>query len=171
MSLLDGESSSPGERIRRMIPALCVLLGLVLMALPLPLAWGVMPHIALLMVVIWASLQPRLMPAWAALLLGLVADLVTGLPFGVNGLIFVLAVIAVRLGEARVERHSLLLDWLFVSLLILASQLLLFELLAFAGREAALAPLVVQALVTMLAYPPVAALAARIQRKLIDFGG
>jgi rod shape-determining protein MreD len=168
MKLLPDDEDVPGERIRRLMPSITVALATLLMALPIPLAWGAVPHVALLLVIIWASLQPRLMPTWGALLLGLFADLVSGLPFGLSALLFTGAVIAVRLGEARVEGHSLVMDWGFAAILVLAAHLVIWQLLGFVGSAAPLMPLVTQALVTVLAYPLVATLAARIQRKLIE---
>ncbi len=168
MSFLVDTDDPPGERLRRLLPSLSVLAATLLMALPMPLAWGVMPHVALLLVLIWASLQPRLMPTWGAFLLGLFFDLVSGLPYGLTAFLFSAAVIGVRLAEARVERHSLFLDWLFAGVLVLLVQLLTWQLMAFTGQPVPLLPLLVQALLTLAAYPLVVRLAARMQRKLIE---
>jgi rod shape-determining protein MreD len=137
------------------------------MCLPLPLAWGVMPHLLLLLTIIWASLQPRLMPSWAGFLIGLVFDALAGLPLGLTALLLGAAVVAVRLGEARVEGHSLAVDWLFTALLVTLAHLLSWQLLGFIGQPAPLPPLLLQALTTILAYPLVARFAARVQRRLI----
>ena len=155
-----------GEVVRRMVPAGTVFLSLLLMALPLPLAWGVMPHVALLFVMLWASIQPRLMPAWGAFLLGLFADLLFGGPVGIWALLFAATVVAVRLIEASTERHSLMFDWVLAGLVALCAHLLAWQLLRFLGASAPVAPFFVQAGLTTLAYPPVAALAARIQLRL-----
>jgi rod shape-determining protein MreD len=160
-----------GELLRRLVPSFTVLLGLLLMALPLPLAWGVMPHLALLLVVLWASIQPRLMPVWAAFLLGLAADLLFGAPIGIWALLFPAAVAAVRLAESRVEGHSLALDWAFASLIAGVALLLAWQALHFLGSSPPLLPFLVQALLTLLAYPPVAAFAARVQRRLVAIDG
>ena len=170
MSLFDEDDGIPSDWLRRAIPALTVIAGMVLMALPLPLAWGAMPNFALLLVIIWASLQPRLMPTWGALLLGLLADMAIGLPFGIHALLFPAAVIAVRLGESRVEGHSLFIDWLFTGLLVLAIHMLTWQLLGFTGSAAPLPPFLAQAAITILAYPLAATVAARIQRRVIQTG-
>jgi rod shape-determining protein MreD len=155
-----------GETVRRLVPAGTVFLSLLLMALPLPLAWGVMPHVALLFVALWASIQPRLMPAWAAFLLGLFADLLFGGPIGIWAFLFAATVVGVRLIEASTERHTLLFDWVLAGLLALLAHLLAWQLLGFMGSSAPLTPFLAQAALTTLAYPPVAALAARIQLRL-----
>jgi rod shape-determining protein MreD len=148
------------------VPAGTVFLALLLMALPLPLAWGVMPHVALLFVMLWASIQPRLMPAWGAFLLGLFADLLFGGPIGIWALLFAATVVAVRLVEASSEGHTLVFDWVLAGLLAVAAHLLAWQLLGFLGSSAPVTPFLAQAALTTLAYPPVAALAARIQLRL-----
>lgn len=171
MSSFAPERPGAGEIARRLVPAGTVLLALLAMALPLPLAWGVMPHLALLFLLIWASIQPRLMPVWAGFLLGLFADLLFGGRIGVWGLIFPLAIGAVQIAESRMEAHSLAIDWLFAAVLVLAAQLLAWQLNAFLGSPAPLVPFLTQGLVTLVAYPLVAAWAARIQRRLAISGG
>jgi len=170
MSLFDEDDGIPADRVRRAMPAFTVVVGILLMALPVPLAWGAMPNLALLLVIIWSSLQPRLMPAWGAFLLGLFADLASGLPFGLCAVLFPAAAIAVRLADARVEGHSLLIDWVFTGILVIAVHALIWQLLGFTGSAAPPGPLLAQAAITILAYPMVAAVAARIQRRIIDPG-
>ena len=155
-----------GETLRRLVPAGIVFLSLLLMALPLPLAWGVMPNIALLFVLLWASIQPRLMPAWGAFLLGLFADLLFGGPIGIWALLFAVSVVAVRLVEASTEGHTLAFDWVFAALLATVAHLLAWQLLGFLGFAAPLMPFLAQAALTALAYPAVAAMAARLQLRL-----
>jgi rod shape-determining protein MreD len=155
-----------GETARRLVPAGTVFLSLLLMALPLPLAWGVMPHVALLFVMLWASIQPRLMPAWGAFLLGLFADLLFGAPIGVWALLFAATVVGVRLIEASAEGHTLAFDWVLAGLIATAAHLLAWQFLRFLGSSPPMLPFVAQAALTTIAYPPVAALAARIQLRL-----
>lgn len=160
-------SQSADERVRRLVPAVTTILAALVMCLPLPLAWGVMPHFVLLLTIMWASLQPRLMPSWAAFLIGFFLDALAGLPLGLNALLLSAAVVAVRLAEARVEGHSLFIDWLFTAILVVTAQVLTWQLLGFIGQPAPIAPLLVQAIATILAYPMIALWAARIQRRLI----
>ncbi len=170
MSNFHFEDDLTGEGFRRFVPAGTIILSLLLMTLPLPLAWGLMPQFALLFVIIWASIQPRLIPAWAAFLLGLLADFLFGLPMGVWAVLFPAAVIAVRLAETRVEGHNLVVDWAFAAILLIVAQLLAWQIMGFVGRAPALLPMLAQAAISILAYPVVASIAARIQRRLIDVG-
>ncbi len=167
-----GRSDTPARiAIRHLVPACSVLAATVLMMAPLPLAWGVMPDFALLLLIVWARIQPRLLPPWAALLLGLFADATLGLPFGVLATLYPLVVVLARLGEARLESHDLLIDWGFAAMLLFLGYLLAFELLGFAGRAPALAPMLAQAGLSALAYPLVTAVAARLQRWLVGAEG
>lgn len=157
------------ERLCRTFPAVSVCAAMLLMALPVPLALGAMPNLALLFTIIWASLQPRLMPVWLAFLLGLMFDLVAGQPLGHSALLFAAAVTAVQFADRRLERHRLALDWLFAAVLILAAAVLSWRICAFVGRPAALGPLLLQAATTILAYPPAFAVAARVQRRILEW--
>lgn len=154
---------------RRLLPAATVALSSVLMTLPLPLGWAVMPNFALLLVLIWASVQPRLLPVWAAFLLGLWHDLLSHLPVGVFALIFPLSVLAVRQIEARVETRSVMVDWVLAALLVLAGYGLASQLLPVAGVPAPLLPLAAQALLTVLAFPLALAIAAFLHRRLVEY--
>ncbi len=171
MTYLVRNSEGAGETVRRMVPGFIVFIAELLMTLPVPLAWGVMPNFALLFVILFASIQPRLMPIWAAFLLGLFADLLWGGPLGLWTFIFSAAVAAVRLAETRVEGHSLAIDWGFAALLLLAAYLLCWRFLIFTGYDAPLVPLLAQAAITAVGYPLAALLAGRIQRRLIDVQG
>lgn len=164
----DGDGA--GDGLRRFVPAATIILSLLLMTLPLPLAWGVMPQLALLFLIIWSSIQPRLIPAWAAFLLGLLADFLFGLPMGVWAVLFPAVAIVVRMAETRVEGHSLAIDWAFAALLLVAAQILAWQILGFVGLAPAFWPMLAQALLSILAYPLAASIAARIQRRLIDAG-
>lgn len=170
MSNFHSQNDPRGDGLRLFVPAGTVFLATLVMLLPIPLAWAVMPHIALLFVIIWASVQPRLIPAWAAFLLGLFADLLFGGPMGVWAVIFPATAIVVRLVEARLEGHSLAVDWAFAALLLILAQLVAWQLLGFVGRNPGFWPMLAQALLSILAYPMVASVAARLQRRLIDIG-
>lgn len=155
---------------RRLLPAATVVAGSMAMTTPLPMAWSAMPNFAMLLVLIWASVQPRLMPVWAAFLLGLVHDIITASPLGLFGLIFALITIAVRVGEGRLRARSMAMDWLFVSALVAMAHALFWLLLPLAGLEVAPGPIMLQALTTALCFPPMLAIAALLHRRLIDQG-
>lgn len=168
MSLLPPRENHLADAACRAIPALTVILSILLMSLPLPLAVGAMPNFALLFVIIWSMLQPRLMPPWLAFLLGIFVDLVSGIPLGHSALIFTGAVATVRFAASRFEgSHNLLLDWILTAMILLAAALLSWQLCAFTGRPAILWPLLLQALTTLIAYPLALAFASRVQDRIL----
>lgn len=150
------------------LPVLSVLLAIVAMALPLPLAWGVLPQLPLLLVLVWASLAPHLLPVYAALLLGIVADLVTGVPLGINAFLLPLGLVAVRIAESRTEVRSLFLDWVFTALVVLVASLVGWQMLAFAGHPAPIGPVLAQAALTIIAWPLVVRVALHFRRRMLE---
>lgn len=151
-------------------PALSILAATIFIsAMPLPLAWGMMPDFPLLFVIIWGVLQPRLLPAWLALVLGMVADAATGMPLGVRTLVFPLIIVTIQFSLTRLILRHLWVDWVAAAMLILLSQLLVWQLMAFLLQPVALAPLLAQAGVTILAFPVTVILAVRIQRALVKW--
>jgi rod shape-determining protein MreD len=153
-------------RGRIALPALTVLAASLMMMLPLPLAWPVMPHLPLLLVLLWATVQPRLLPAWLAFLLGLVQDALAGAPIGLHGTLFLLLVVAVRLGEQRMPARGFALGPLPALLLVVAAFLLSWQIQLLLLRPVPLGPHLVQALLTCLAYPAALRLVSGLQLRL-----
>ncbi len=163
----------PRERARywrayaeRAVPGLVTLGLTAAMTAPLFAAVPVMPNLALLGVLVWASYQPGLMPAWLAFLLGGAADLLFAVPLGVEATLLPAVVLFVRLAEVRFGPHRYGFDWAFAAAVILVASVVEWQLLALGGVDGPLAPLLVQAATTILAYPAVVALFAGIQRRL-----
>lgn len=155
------------DRACSVVPAATVFVAMVLMTLPLPLAIGVAPNFAFLFIIIWSSLQPRLMPVWLVFVLGALFDLISALPLGHMALLFTVTAGAVRMAEDRFEGHGLLVDWAFIALVLVLAALVSWQLCAFVGNPTTLWPLLVQAGVTILAYPLAVAIVAAVQRKIL----
>ncbi len=152
--------------VERAIPALVTLLLIAATTVPLFVPVPIVPNVALLAVLVWATFQPGLMPAWLAFLIGVVADIVSGLPLGVEATLLPGVVLFVRLAEVRFTAHRYGFDWAFAAAMILAATLVEWQLLALGGVSGPLLPLLIQAATTILAYPAIVALFARIQRRL-----
>ena len=151
---------------RYAVPTLTSMALLVLMVAPLPLSVPAMPQLGLMAVLAWALLQPRLMPPWLAFMVGAFADLLVGLPVGVNATAFALCAGAMRLLAPLFGRNGLMFDWLLVCGLLLLFALLVAPMMALAGRPVPFLPLVLQWLTSILSWPLVALLCAAIQRRL-----
>lgn len=164
---------SPDERFQmwraasqRVVPAAVTLALIVATTAPIFVSVPVMPDLGLLAVIVWASFQPRLMPPWLAFGVGAATDIVTGTPLGVDATLLPLVVVFVRLVGARFTTRRYALDWLFASAVIVGAAVVEWRLLAFAGVVGPLTPLLIRAATTILAYPPVVAFAARVERRL-----
>ncbi len=162
---------SPADRLRwlvaswrAIVPAATILVLLFLMTVPIVLPWPALPQLGLLGVFVWATFQPGLMPPYVAFVLGLVADLLFGLPFGVEALLFALTALFVRIFERRFGHHRFGFDWGVAALVAVAHGVLGWWFLGLAGVDGPLRPLLLQALTTTAAYPLVVLLCARLQR-------
>jgi rod shape-determining protein MreD len=147
------------------VPAATTMGLLLLMTAPLLVPAPVFPHLGLLAIFVWSTFQPGLMPSWAAFLIGLVADLLFGQPLGVNATLFAIAASFVRVFENRFGRHAHGFDWGVAAAVILAFELLTWQLMALAGKPVPLAPLGWQALTSIIAYPAVVWLCGMAQLK------
>ena len=163
---------SPADRLRwlvaawrGLVPAASVLLLLLLMTAPVILPWPALPQLGLAAVFVWATFQPGLLPPWLAFLLGCAADLLFGLPLGVEATLFALTALFVRLFERRFGHHRFGFDWAMFGLVAFAHALLGWQFLAFAGVGGPALPQFIQAATTAAAYPLVVLLCARIQRR------
>lgn len=78
---------------RRLTPfGLTVLLVLInVLPIQVPGFSRVMPLLPLMSIFLWSVHQPGLMPAYAVFLIGLLQDILTGAPLGVNALIYLVA--------------------------------------------------------------------------------
>jgi rod shape-determining protein MreD len=150
---------------RLAVPAATTLLLVFAMTAPLVVAVPVFPHVALLGIFVWTTFQPGLMPPWVAFLIGLVADLLFAMPLGINATLFASAATFVRFFESRYGHHAHGFDWGVAAALVVAFQLLTWQLMTLAGRPVPLGPMGWQVVTSIAAYPLVVALCAGVQRR------
>lgn len=165
---------SPHERrrfwmaqTRLAVPAASTLALLLLMGAPLPVALPLMPPLAVLGVFVWSMFQPGLMPPWVAFLIGLVGDVVFAQPLGVGATALALVAVFVRGFEARYGHHAHGFDWAMAALVTAGHTLLVWQLMALAGRPVPLAPMGWGWLTGLFAYPAIVLLCARLQRRAL----
>jgi rod shape-determining protein MreD len=137
------------------------------MALPLPVALGALPALPLLLLIAWSGVQPRLLPPWAAFLLGILFDMVAGQPLGVFGTVFLLVRVMAGLALTRAASRSMLEEWLVAAGLVLLGGGLQLACLLVAGRAIAPAATLVQAAISTLFYPAILAIVARLNQRLL----
>ncbi len=104
---------------RQLTPSIFTLALVILNVLPLhiPGFSSVAPLLPLMAVYHWAVFRPRLLPAYAVFLIGLLQDILTGAPIGVIALVFLVVYCAVLSQKRFVIGKSFFILWLGFSLI------------------------------------------------------
>jgi rod shape-determining protein MreD len=144
------------------IPIASVVLSSMVTTLPIFTAEPLLPPFGLLMFLSWRLMRPGLLPVWSGVPFGLIDDLFSGQPFGSAGLLWSLAILTIEVIDSRVVWRDYRQDWLIAALLIPAVLLggLWSAGLAHAAPEPGL--LVPQIMVSILLYPLVVRVCARL---------
>lgn len=159
-------SAPAGPGWRLLVPLALGLAAIVLMAAPVFAPAPAVPHLALLIVGVWALYVPRLMPPLLALSLGIAADLALGLPLGVEATL--MPTVAVLLARAHGgPRRPILMDWLLAGAVIAAYLWARTELVALGGAARPGARLLPQLLTTWALVPAATRLSAFVYGKVI----
>lgn len=149
------------------VTVMLVLLGLV--PLPIPDYQPVAPLLAAAAVFYWTIHRPDLMRPGPAFAIGLLQDLLTGGPLGVNALLLVLLHAAV-LNQRRVLLASTFsLMWFGFVLVMMGVACI--QWLAFSALNATLLPFgpaLFEALLTVALFPPVAWILIRVHRAFLQ---
>jgi len=144
------------------ILALCSLLPLGNATASLPV-----PHFTLILVYYWSIHRPSLVPPLGVAALGLFQDLLWGGPPGLNMLVLLTAQSVLSNQQALFTRRSFAVGWAaFVSVAAIATAVSWIVASLYYQGEAAVRPLVEQALLTIAAYPVLGWIFGRIDRLL-----
>jgi rod shape-determining protein MreD len=128
----------------------------------------VAPGMALIALFFWTVHRPDLMRPWHAFAVGLLEDVLSGTPLGVNALILVLVHAAIVAQHKVFRGKPFAVIWSAFALTAPAAALLE-AALAFAAARVVVDPLLllVQLLLTIAVYPPFAWLLGRAQRAML----
>lgn len=157
------------QTARDLAPSALTVLLVLAMGIPLglPAQHGVMPVPALGAVYFWTLYRPALMPPLAVFGVGVLTDLLTAAPLGLNPLLL-LSLHAVGLTQRRtLARQSFLLVWVAFALFAAATLALgwaLRALLAF--RLLPVEPALYELALTVAVYPALSWLFVRVERGL-----
>ena len=129
--------------------------------LPFVTTFPFLPPLGLLVLLAWRLRAPDVLPVWAAAPLGLFDDLFSGNPLGSATALWTIAVVAIDLLDSRLVWRDFWYDWLLAGGAIL---------LFLGGARLVATPLsahvdmvlLIQILVSLLLFPLVAMLCARI---------
>ncbi|MBL8702332.1 MAG: rod shape-determining protein MreD [Alphaproteobacteria bacterium] len=158
-------------KLRHAVPGLLTLAFVILSVAPLrvPDYALIAPGLVLIALFYWTVHRPDLLHPWHACVLGLFDDILSGTPIGINGLVLTLVHWAVTSQHTFFRGKSFAVIWLAFALLAPAA-IALIALLSFVAARAMIDPVVllVQALLTIALYPPLAWLLGRAQRFLLS---
>lgn len=142
---------------------LCLSLG----SFSIPLTGEVRPHLLLAAVFYWAVYRPTLMPPWYVFILGLLTDILSGLPLGLNAFILVAVHWVVRTQRVYLMGQSFFGLWMGFAVtcfLAFSAQWILFAIVARSLVPAS--PSLASAGLTILVFPLISLLLVMIHRIL-----
>lgn len=146
------------------VPWLTILLGSLLPLIPIATAIPLVPPMGLLFLVAWRLVRPGLLPMWAGFPLGLFDDLFSGQPFGSAIFLWSMIMLAIEGVETRFPWRNFYQDWLAATLLI-GAYLVFAAIFSGADIEFSVAlVLIPQYIFSILAFPLVARVVARLDR-------
>jgi len=165
-------SDEYGSRINRShspllansVPYFTIVAGIILPNLALTSAVPIIPPLGFMLLLAWRIVRPGVFPVWVGFPLGMVDDLFSGQPFGSAILLWSLAMIAIEIVEARFPWRTYLQDWMTISVTI-SAYLIIAALIS--GAEIGLAGLMAlgpQILLSVLLFPIIARMVARLDR-------
>ncbi|NQU60425.1 MAG: rod shape-determining protein MreD [Rhodospirillales bacterium] len=104
---------------RQLTPVMLTLVLVIINVIPLhiPGFSRVAPLLPLMAIYHWAIYRPHLLPAYAVFLIGILQDILTGTPIGVNAFVFLLAYGAVLSQKSFFLGKSFFILWLGFSLI------------------------------------------------------
>lgn len=155
---------APSPLLARSLPWLAIMLASLVPGWVTIASAPVLPPLGFLMFVSWQQLRPGLLPIWAGLPLGLFDDLFSGQPFGSAVLLWSLSAIVLEVIEMRLPWRNFLTEWLVAIGLIVAYIVFSLALANIAGAAASLHVIVPQIVISVLSYPLVGLVVAKVDR-------
>lgn len=156
---------------RRLTPFLITITLVIVAQVPmhLPAAISIAPAFALIAVYFWGLHQPDLIPAPVVFLIGLLQDILTGVPFGLNAFIL-LVVYGIVVSQRRFffGKSFAVLWWGFATLSLVIGALQWIAMSILMGQFLSIGPLLVEYLATAALYPLVAYILVLTHRNILQ---
>lgn len=147
-----------------LVPVASTIAGSAIGLLPVIASAPMLPSFGLLMALAWRILRPEMWPAWVALPLGMVDDLINGAPLGTAGTLWTIAFLGLDFADGRPMWRDYWLDWGLASLAILFCGLGDWAISGFVGGAARFATWMPLAGVSVILFPAAVWLTARLDR-------
>lgn len=148
----------------RYIPAISVMVGSYLCALPIVSMSGWYPDFGFLVLISWRLLRGDAFPAWWAAPLGLFNDLVTGTPVGLSMAVWTAAMLLLDLADRRTMWRDYWLEWALAALLLLGNEAAEWRVAQVMGASLPFSTVFPPLLISILAFPIAGWLVSRIDR-------
>ena len=146
------------------VPAASVIAASVLAALPIVSTSGWWPDAGFLVLIAWRLLRADAWPAWWAAPLGLVNDLVTGLPIGLSVTLWTAVMLAMDLVDRRTQWRDYWIEWALAAVLILAAETAEWRVAGLAGAPFPYAAIIPAFLISVFAFPIAAGVVSRLDQ-------
>jgi len=155
---------------RHAAPFVITVLLVVLNAIPLPVPdyRSIVPLVPLMAIYYWALYRPDLMPSGAVFVVGILEDVLTGAPLGLNALLFLLVHSLIRSRRRMIAGKGFAVAWVVFLLVVLGAGVvswLVASLLYDAPIR--MEPAITQLMLTLVLYPCLAWLLIRVQRAFL----
>ncbi len=119
--------------------------------------WGMnytMPLLPLLPIFYWGTIQAPEMPYWFAFLIGLLMDVVSGLPLGLTALLYMIFLVVTHSQSKYIHKEGFIIIWGYFMLLVAIICLCQWLLISFSAKQwQALPAALIQWLLTVGLYP------------------
>jgi rod shape-determining protein MreD len=152
------------RRLAWLIPAASVVGASLLHVLPIVSTSGWYPDFAFLTLIAWRLLRADPWPAWWAAPLGLVNDLVAGLPVGLSVFLWSAAMLLLDLLDRRTMWRDYWIEWILAALMLLVSVWVHWRVASAIGVRAPFATLMPHLLISIFVFPIVAWVVGTIDR-------
>jgi rod shape-determining protein MreD len=146
------------------VPIASTILGSAAALIPVVATAPLLPPFGLLMLLGWRLLRPQLWPVWMGLPLGLIDDLLVGLPLGTSVILWTIALLILDTADQQLIWRDYWQEWLIGG--VMTSACLAASVLTahYVTGQGSLHVIVPQAIVSVLVFPAVLRLCARLDR-------
>lgn len=163
---LSGKASFSGGAVTGAgyIPAASVMVASALSTLPIVSVSGWWPNAGFLMLIAWRLLRADPWPAWWAAPMGFVNDLLTGAPVGLSVTLWSAVMLAMEWVDLRTQWRDYWVEWAIATVLITVARWADWQVAGLAGAPVPFLQIVPAIVISVLAFPLAAMIAARTDR-------
>lgn len=162
---LAGRKVGQGPRpLAAYVPAISVVVASFLSTMPIVAMQGWIPDCGFLVLIGWRLLRADAFPAWWAAPLGLVNDLLTGLPIGFSVSLWTASLLALDLVDRRTMWRDYWVEWVLAAILLATYEAAEWRIAQVMGASLPFVSIVPPLLIAVLAFPIAAWFVSRLDR-------